>query len=124
MIRDIALVSVLHEILVIAVGDENVVLREALGALDGRYPDWYVLLTFEDGTQLALVTNESNFLFYGGPWQVTIDEQMYMQYSPDFLIAVLELVEALQLPEGFPSVIYMGVGGYFEREFIYLAFSR
>lgn len=64
------------------------------------YPDWTVELTFEDGTALTLVTNQSNVIGIGGPWQVEIDGQHYMQYSGAIITAVVELLEALELPLG------------------------
>lgn len=70
-----------------------------------NYPDWTVTLTYEDGTELKMVTNLSNALGYGGPWQVAIDGQSYMQYSPAFLFALLDLLEALELPLGQPASV-------------------
>lgn len=64
------------------------------------YPDWSVELTFADGTQVTLVTNDSNVIGIGGPWQVEIDGQNYMQYSGAMIEAVAELFEALELPLG------------------------
>lgn len=64
------------------------------------YPDWKVSLTFKDGTTLDLETNRSNVLFHGGPWQVVINDQRYMQFSPAFLEAALEITKALKLPLG------------------------
>lgn len=64
------------------------------------YPDWTVELTFEDGTALTLVTNQSNVIGIGGPWQVEIDGQNYMQYSGAIITAVAGLFEALELPLG------------------------
>jgi hypothetical protein len=64
------------------------------------YPDWTVELTFEDGTDVTLVTNDSNVIGIGGPWQVEIDGQNYMQYSGAIITAVVDLFEALELPLG------------------------
>lgn len=73
------------------------------------YPDWKVSLTFKDGTTLDLETNRSNILFHGGPWQVVINDQRYMQFSPAFLEAALEITKALKLPLG--ETAAMGCGG-------------
>jgi hypothetical protein len=71
-----------------------------------NYPDWHVSLTYADGTQLELVTNGSNVFNAGGPWQVTVDGQHYMQYSPIFMIALAEVVEVMGLPWGQPAGMY------------------
>lgn len=63
------------------------------------YPDWTVTLTFKDGTTIKLVTNRSNIYFSGGPWQTEIKQQNYMQYSGAFLVAMLNISEALNLPK-------------------------
>jgi hypothetical protein len=63
-----------------------------------NYPDWIVTLTYADGTELELVTNLSNAMGFGGPWQVAIDGQNYVQYSPAFLLSLLDLLDAMQLP--------------------------
>ncbi len=63
-----------------------------------NYPDWKVSLTFKDGTTLKLATNKSNFLFAGGPWQTEIDQQVYVQYSAEFLVALRKITDALGLP--------------------------
>lgn len=64
------------------------------------YPDWTVTLTFEDGTEITLITNGSNVIGIGGPWQVEIDGQHYMQYSGAMITAVADLFDALELPLG------------------------
>lgn len=71
----------------------------AISCLD-YYPRWTVELTFVDGTALTLGTNGSNVIGIGGPWQVEIDGQDYMQYSGALIKAVAELFEALELPFG------------------------
>ena len=73
------------------------------------YPDWVVELTFADDTTLTLVTNQSNVVGIGGPWQVEIDGQNYMQYSGAFAEAMIDLLEALELPLG--ETAAMGCGG-------------
>lgn len=65
-----------------------------------NYPDWNVAITFEDGSVIEMVTNDSNFFYAGGPWQTTIDGQSYVQFSPTFLLALIDLAEALELPFG------------------------
>jgi hypothetical protein len=62
--------------------------------------DWTVNLVFEDGTEISIKTYESNVLEAGGFWQTTIDEQSYLQVSPAFLLAVVEIHEALEMPWG------------------------
>lgn len=67
-----------------------------------NYPNWTVSLTFEDGTTLELVTQGSNFMYAGGPWQTKIGQQNYVQYSPAFIKALAGIVEDLKLPWGQP----------------------
>ncbi len=73
-----------------------------------NYPDWTITLTFEDGTKLDVVTNGSNFMYVGGPWQVTIEEQTYVQVSLGFLRALLDIVEAADLPLGETAAMNCG----------------
>lgn len=73
------------------------------------YPDWTVTLTFADETTLDVVTNSSNLVGIGGPWQVQIDGQDYMQYSNAFSAAIVDLLDALDLPLG--ETMAMGCGG-------------
>jgi hypothetical protein len=56
-----------------------------------------------------MITNNSNVVGIGGPWQIEIDDQHYMQYSGAFSGAVIELLEALDLPLG--ETAAMGCGG-------------
>lgn len=65
-----------------------------------NYPDWTISLTFADGTTLDIKNNESNFFHFGGPFQVEIEGQNYMQYSPAFIISMIDLIQALNLPQG------------------------
>ncbi|MBZ0275069.1 MAG: hypothetical protein K8I60_02920 [Anaerolineae bacterium] len=74
-----------------------------------NYPDWVVTLTYADGTMITLQTNGSNVIGVGGPWQVNIDGQDYMQYSSAFLLALLDVTDALGLPLGQPMA--SGCGG-------------
>ncbi len=73
------------------------------------YPDWVVTLTLADGTTLDMVTNASNVVSIGGPWQLEIDGQNYMQYSNTFAQAVIDLFAALDIPFG--ETMAMGCGG-------------
>lgn len=65
-----------------------------------NYPDWVVTLRFADGTDVELKTNGSNFFHFGGPWQTELDGQNYMQYSPALIVAMIDLVNAIHLPQG------------------------
>lgn len=82
------------------------------------YPDWEVLIVYEDGTTVSLATNGTNFLGGGGPWQVTIDGQPYMHVSSAIPSAVDALARALGIPGGSTSA--MSCGG--SDDFIDLAF--
>ncbi|MEZ4670309.1 MAG: hypothetical protein R3E39_20575 [Anaerolineae bacterium] len=73
------------------------------------YPDWEVELTFADKTVVKMVTNQSNVVGLGGPWQTEIDGQVYMQYSGAFQTAIVDLFDALDLPFG--QTAAMGCGG-------------
>jgi hypothetical protein len=73
------------------------------------YPDWTVELTFADKTTLTFVTNKTNIVGIGGPWQVEIDDQNYMQYSGAFAEAVANLLDVMNLPLG--ETAAMGCGG-------------
>lgn len=64
------------------------------------YPDWQIDLTFEDGTQVSLVTNGSNVLGIGGPWQMEIDDQIYVKNTMNLNDAIIALFDALELPFG------------------------
>ncbi|MCE2396699.1 hypothetical protein J4G02_19395 [Candidatus Poribacteria bacterium] len=82
-----------------------------------NYPDWSISLTFKDGTQLDLITNGSNFLFAGGPWQTKIDGQNYVQFSFGFVEAIIDLFEALGLPFGSPAGMVCWGDTLFEKAF-------
>ena len=82
-----------------------------------NYPDWSIVLTFKDGTQLYLTTNGSNFLFVGGPWQTKIEGQNYFQFSSGFAKTIIDLFEALGLPFGSPASMYCGGDTLFEKAF-------
>jgi hypothetical protein len=73
------------------------------------YPDWVISLEFADSTTLKMVTNNSNAVGIGGPWQVEINGKNYMQYSAAFAEALRDLFKALDLPFG--QTVAMGCGG-------------
>ena len=65
-----------------------------------RWPDWVVTLRFAGGEVVEMVTNGSNIIGAGGPWQTEIDDQVYMQYSSAFILAIGDLFDALGLRFG------------------------
>lgn len=67
---------------------------------DDNAPDWNVVMVFENGANLELVTNGSNFIYAGGPWYTKIDNQNYIQLSASFLQALGGLIDAIGLPHG------------------------
>lgn len=75
-----------------------------------NYPDWSVSIAFADGKTITMVTQDSNFLYAGGPWQTTIDGQNYVQFSPAFIQALAHVVNTLELPWGEPAG--MSCGGW------------
>ncbi|MCB9450857.1 MAG: hypothetical protein H6672_05425 [Anaerolineaceae bacterium] len=80
------------------------------------YPDWVVTLTFADGATITMQTNGSNIIRVGGPWQVNIDGQDYMQYSSAFVLALLDMTDALELPLGQPMASGCLVGADIMRD--------
>jgi hypothetical protein len=70
-----------------------------------NYPDWTITLVFDDGSKLELVTNGSNLLGLGGPWQTTIGGVTYMQASPDLVKAVHAIIKVLAMPLGEPEAM-------------------
>jgi len=68
------------------------------------YPEWQISLLFADGTVVDLVTQGSNVYDLGGPWQLTIDGQRYLQYTDPLVAAVWELVTEAGLPLGEPFI--------------------
>jgi hypothetical protein len=70
-----------------------------------NYPDWTITLVFDDGSKLALVTNGSNLLGLGGPWQATIGGVAYMQAGPELARAVAAIIKALGMPLGEPEAM-------------------
>lgn len=81
-----------------------------------NFPEWFVALTFTDGTKINMKSN-SNFLFVGGPWQTEIEGQRYLQYSQTFATKIVGFLEALGLPLGKPSGMYCPGGVIFENAF-------
>jgi hypothetical protein len=81
-----------------------------------NFPEWSVVITFADGSKLDLETS-SNFLYFGGPWQVQIGGQTYIQYSDAFARRLKHLIEELQLPIGEPEGMYCNGEGVFENAF-------
>ena len=81
------------------------------------YPDWSITLTFKDGAQLDLTTGGSNFLNLGGPWQMKIDNQNYVQFSFGFVDAIGDLTDALNLPYGSPAGMVCWGDTLFEKAF-------
>jgi len=69
-------------------------------------PDWHMTLLFQDGSQLDLQTNGSNMATIGGPWQMEIDGQSYLQFSYALPRAIYSLFEQLKLPFGEPRGMY------------------
>jgi hypothetical protein len=74
---------------------------EATSCYD-NYPDWTATLTFEGGGTLELATHRSNLLGLGGPWQLTVGSQTYVQLGPQLVKAMAALMKALDLPAGEP----------------------
>ncbi len=70
-----------------------------MGPGTGYAINWQVTLTFADGSTLSPF-NEGTMLFAGAPWFVELDGQWYLQYSTDFLDALLAVTGALALPPG------------------------
>jgi hypothetical protein len=65
-----------------------------------NYPDWEATLEYADGTLVRLATYRSNVYFAGRPWQVLFGRERYVQFSPEFVLAVYGVMEALNLPRG------------------------
>lgn len=63
--------------------------------------EWEMTLVYGK-TELLLSTYGSQISPAGGPWQVLVDEQVYLQVDFSLFWKVRELTYTLQLPEGFP----------------------
>lgn len=73
------------------------------------YPDWTITFAFADGTEIVAKTNNSNAIGIGGPWQIELDGQAYMQYSGALADSILDLFASLEFPIG--QTAAMGCGG-------------
>jgi WD40 repeat protein len=69
-------------------------------------PDWQMTLTFQNGSQLELRTNGSNLATIGGPWQMELGGQNYLQFSYDLPRAISRLFTQLKLHFGEPWAMY------------------
>lgn len=82
-----------------------------------NYPDWTVSLTLTDGTIVELTTNNSNMVYIGGPWQINIDGQNYIQFSIEFINAIDTLIQEIGLPYGEPMAMTCGARDVFEQAY-------
>jgi hypothetical protein len=82
-----------------------------------NYPDWKMTLTLQDGSTVELGTNESNMIYIGGPWQVNIDGQDYVQFSIEFVKAIDALIQELGLPYGEPMAMTCNISEVFEQAY-------
>jgi hypothetical protein len=64
--------------------------------------EWELVLQYTDGTELQISTYGSQVIPSGGPWQMIIDDQAYIQVDLSLFWAVRAITAALQLPEGYP----------------------
>ena len=81
-----------------------------------NYPEWQIGITFADDTVITL-ESFSNFLQVGGPWEVTLDNQVYLQTSYTLVEKLSELVKALELPLGEPFGVTCFSDSVFEKAF-------
>lgn len=72
---------------------------ELLACYD-NYPDWVLELVYIDGTTITAKTHGSNAIGVGGPWQVLIDGQHYVQMSYDLVDVIIDIHDTLELPWG------------------------
>lgn len=70
-----------------------------------NYPDWTIQFKYEDGAQLTLQSNESNFFIEGGPFQTQIEGQDYLLATYAFNINLLKIIEQLEIPLGEPAAM-------------------
>jgi hypothetical protein len=82
-----------------------------------NYPDWTTAITLKDGTQIDLKTNGSNMIYIGGPWQINIDGQDYLQFSIEFIKAMDALIQEIGLPYGEPMAMTCGGGDVFAQAY-------
>lgn len=88
-----------------------------LTACYDNYPDWTTTLTLADGSTIELNTNESNMIYIGGPWQVNIDGQNYIQFSIEFIKAIDAIIQEIGLPYGQPMAMTCGGSDVFEQAY-------
>ncbi len=81
-----------------------------------NYPEWRVIITFTDDTEIVMETS-SNFLGLGGPWSTTIEDQTYIQVSSSFAEKIDQLAKALELPLGEPMAMTCFGDSVFEKAF-------
>jgi hypothetical protein len=63
------------------------------------YPDWQVMIQYQDGHRVFATTNVSNRLGGGGPWQIVVNGRNYLQYSPDLISAAVNIFVELNIFE-------------------------
>jgi alpha-tubulin suppressor-like RCC1 family protein len=73
---------------------------------EDTHPDWTIVLTYRSGERVELKTNGSNLYGLGGPWFVSIGDQEYLQTSDSIVVALGEILQALDLPIGQPAGTY------------------
>jgi hypothetical protein len=78
----------------------------ALAPCLDNMPDWQMEITLADGSTLPLQTHASNFYYLGGPWQLRLGGQTYLQYSAALPNALADLLQAIKLPVGEPAGMY------------------
>ena len=76
---------------------QSVVVLESDGAIQG------VQGLVGRSVGVVLNTQASNFLYLGGPWQTSIEQQQYVQFSLSQTEALVDLIQELELPVGRPG---------------------
>jgi hypothetical protein len=71
-----------------------------------NYPNWVVEIIFDDGEQLDLSSNWSNFYMEGGPFQTRLEGQNYVMATHEFNIALNKIIDKLELPYGETMAMY------------------
>lgn len=82
-----------------------------------NYPNWAATLTLADGSKVELNTNESNMIYIGGPWQVNIEGQNYIQFSLEFIKTIDTLIQEIGLPYGQPMAMTCSGSDVFEQAY-------
>ena len=78
--------------------------QTSLSLCENHHPDWIITLTYTDGTEITLNSNQSTYLVgIGGPFQTNIDGQDYLLASIDFHEALYEIIKSLALELGSPE---------------------